>query len=139
MDDWIPEYCLKILHTGSRVVCNPPPTDTDDDYLLLVDPLTLPGLEDRLTAEGFKIGGSFGAGRRVLEEWPDLNFARTKRDKAKIFRSYKKKELNYIVTCSLEYFEEFTHATQLAKHLNLLKKPDRIALFHAIVFNEWTD
>ena len=21
------------LHTGSRVICNPPPTDTDDDYL----------------------------------------------------------------------------------------------------------
>jgi len=24
-------------HCGSRVTCNPPPIDTDDDYLILID------------------------------------------------------------------------------------------------------
>lgn len=78
---------LDILHTGSRVICSPPPTETDDDYLLLVDKAALGPLEDRLKKLGFKPGGSkyYTSNPPELEEFPELGVE----NKGQLFRSYK--------------------------------------------------
>ncbi len=179
---WWAEYCVEILPTGSRVICDPAPKDTDEDFLLLVDKSVLKPLEERLEKEGFKVGGSnhttklrFTLGtivsdtpglgvtysyrdweettirseensawvkyiyrgpspqKQPLQEWPDFRDP----DKTGLFNSWKKGDLNLIVTCSSEYFENFTKATKLATYLNLMTKGDRIALFEGICFDKW--
>lgn len=82
-------YFIDALHTGSRVICNPPPEDTDDDYLFLVDKALLDKFVGRLESLGFKVGGSghYSASPPELEEYPDP--AETE-NKGRFFRSYKK-------------------------------------------------
>lgn len=83
-------YYISALHTGSRVICTPPPEDTDDDYMLLVDKDLLGKLENHLLELGFKLGGSGHNPNQhyiPMEEYPDP--IETK-DKSRFFRSYKK-------------------------------------------------
>ena len=112
------------LHTGSRVICNPPPTDTDDDYLFLLGEGTVQALEAALVRDNWKLGGSFGTKRLSARE--DIF-------DPKNFSCWRKGDKNLILTCSDEYFTRFSNATMLAKKLNLLKKEDRVTLFEAIV------
>lgn len=76
-------------------------------------------------------------------------------DMSRVFHSWKKRQseerkstlgaiyihqlpdLNIIVTCNEEYFEDFTRATFLAKALNLTKKEDRVILFEALTRDVW--
>lgn len=108
------EYC------GSRVTCDPPPTDTDLDILILtLDMLTL----DRFLIDNdWTLGGS-----RIVDEVnkisPDDRFS-----------SYTKNEVNLIVTTSFVFMNKFKLATEVSKALNLMRKDDRIVLFQAIVY-----
>lgn len=180
------EFVLEGLNTGSRVICNPPPVDTDDDYLFLVDTAAIKSLEEKLVEEGFIQAGSMDPNNEIeyqylwsknnsgeihedifhtdtgypigyktgtytllsitplpkkstqaknLEEWPD--YQNLGENHSHLFHSWKKDQLNFILTASLEYFENFYRATILAKKLNLLKKEDRITLFEAIVNDRW--
>lgn len=131
---WWLDYCLRCIHTGSRVICNPPVTDTDDDYLLLVD-ITLAGkLVTDLIEDGYKVGGSM-AQIRPLKEYP--NIEDIDRDDG-VFQSFKKGDVNVIVTASAEYFENFVKATFLCKKLNLLEKHDRVEVFQSICCDSWS-
>lgn len=101
--------------TGSRYICNPPPTDTDNDTVVLVKSLHESAGE--LTRDGWTIDGNYGPD----EEWISL-----------------KKEIdgvkeNYIMMQNLERYGKWVTATELAKKLNLLEKTDRIAVFDVIV------
>jgi hypothetical protein len=104
-----------IYPVGSRVTCNPPPSDTDEDWLVHV----LHVDTEALVAAGFKQDGSpqFYAGN----------------DNGG-FRSWRRDELNVITTQSAEFFWRFVTATDLAKRFNLLAKADRIALFQAVLY-----
>lgn len=133
-EKWWLEYCLRCIHTGSRVICNPPVLDTDDDYLLLVD-ISLAGkLTTDLLKDGYKIGGSM-AKVQLLKEYPTIEDV--DRDDG-VFQSFKKDNTNVIVTASEEYFENFVKATFLCKRLNLFKKQDRIEVFQSICCDSWT-
>jgi hypothetical protein len=103
--------------TGSRVICDPAPTDTDEDYISFVtdDNKARSGLENL----GYK-----------LEGLPDFY---TGNDNGG-FRSYRKGSVNLITTPDLEFYNLFVTATALAKRFNLLDKGDRIALFQAILY-----
>ena len=107
----------KIAPVGSRVTCDPPPEDTDEDYLILSNSPAETGAS--LEKNGFKQDGS-----------PEFY---TGNDNGG-FRSYRRGNLNVIVTGSTEFFELFMTATALAKRFNLLAKDDRIALFQAILY-----
>ena len=106
---------IAIEPVGSRVTCSPPPDDTDEDWLLLVqsDPST------RFAALGFGQDGS-----------PEFY---TGNDEGG-FRSWRKGDLNVVTTQDPEFFERFLLATHLAKRFNLLVKADRIALFQAVLY-----
>ena len=114
MDALIALGCT-IRRVGSRVTCNPAPTDTDEDFLALVPfDVTSFMAQDGFTQEGepqFYTGNDNGG-----------------------FRSFRKGTMNIVTTESEEFFDRFMTATALAKRFNLLAKADRIALFQAVLY-----
>lgn len=108
------------LHTGSRVICNPAPTDTDDDWIILVGEGGEKFVKSELEKDGFELGGSFDQD----ESGGD-------------FYSYKKGDLNIILTTDEDFIQNSRRATLLCRELNLLKKEDRITVFRAIREDEW--
>lgn len=110
---------LKIVAVGSRVTCNPPPTDTDEDYLVLVD-------EDfeyeTLIDHGWDLGGS-----EILDasEMDETNFQSFKNSDSSV---------NYIITDNEDFFDQFIYASNVSKKLNLLEKRQRVDLFQIILY-----
>lgn len=104
-----------IAAVGSRITCNPPPQNTDEDWLALCFEDPKPALE----AAGFVQDGN-----------PEFY---TGNDDGG-FRSWRLGDVNVITTESPEFYEKFLAATHLAKRFNLLQKNDRIALFQAVLY-----
>lgn len=103
------ECVIQKWATGSRYICNPAPTDTDNDTVFLVNGFH--PWDDMLKAEGFEPCGDYAG-----EE----------------FEAYRKGEENYIITEDPEFFLSYVKATEAAKALNLLEKEDRIKLFQTV-------
>lgn len=122
--DFLQGKCLKFELVGSRVTCDPAPTDTDQDVLVLAD-LNTWGLhlEPLLVTSGFEKGGSdCGDVAGYMGNTP-LSF-----------QSFTFGELNLIVTFDPEFYRRFMAATGVSRALNLLNKPDRILLFQAVLY-----
>lgn len=146
LQDYI-NHSLRALHTGSRVICNPPVMDTDDDYLLLIEAGHQWRIIEALLQEGFIRGGSLETTEsHPLMMSPDYEY----RDMGEVFQSYKKTThdifgfappytLNIILTADESYFDNFYYATVAAKRLNLLNKADRVALFNGVCFDDWPE
>lgn len=101
---------IKIIPVGSRATCDPAPENTDIDYLVLVKKRTCPvGWE--LDTGGVHYEPSEGE-----------------------FNSWRKGNVNLIVTDSYFFYDKFVVATKLAKRFNLLDKRDRIALFQGVLY-----
>jgi hypothetical protein len=113
-------HALSITPVGSRVTCNPAPTDTDRDWLVLVDKVNESALWDYLSTNQWEIGGSLP---------DDMN--NTPADD--VFMSFTKGVEN-ITTTSTSFHRRFLAATSIAKRLNLMDKADRIALFQAVLY-----
>lgn len=109
-------FALARVPVGSRVTCNPPPTDTDEDYLVLVDNLDLSMALKAMQEEGWEMGTEFS-----VDHQPE-------------FYSLGKGNVNVILTDSQHWFDRFLLATRVATKLNLLNKDDRITLFQAILY-----
>jgi hypothetical protein len=102
---------------GSRVTCDPAPTDTDEDWLLTV-------ASTLLAVEVGKWLVSYG--------WvKEGTTARYSNDKD--FISYRAGELNFIVTSNPEFSKNFKLATGVCKQMNILEKEDRRNIFEAIM------
>ena len=133
----ISEMVDRMVPVGSRVTCDPAPTDTDEDYLLLVAPNGLeldPKYDDRYYAlerylheHGWTRGGSLPAEIGVTIP-PEQRF-----------ESWTFDEINLILTTSNIFYQRFLAATAVAKRLNLLNKPDRIALFQAVLYGAYDE
>ncbi len=108
------------IPVGSRVTCNPPPTDTDADFLILLKadaPLYL--LDAALTPAGWALGGT---------AQDDENF-----------ESYTRGEDNLLFTTSYVFYSRFIAATSVAKRLNVMEKSDRKSLFQAVLYSNACD
>ena len=117
----IPSYLYKVsFPTGSSYICNPPVTNTDVDEMFLVDDLQ--EVNFQLTGLGWKKCG--------LDD--DEKYS----DKPSHWAAYRKENMNALLTTNLKYFMDFFKATEEAKHLNLLNKEDRVALFQKILGEE---
>lgn len=109
------------FESGSRVICDPPPTDTDHDFVIYTD--------------------SKSESRRELEA---LGYTRSNKDyKASktdpfamynSFDSYRHtdNDHNLIVVFGTGDFKRWKVATQLATLLNVTDKDKRVALFRAV-------
>ena len=104
--------------TGSRVMCDPPPDNTDQDVVVLVscDPIEL----QQVLGVGWEMEGSCNNSTE--------------------FFSYRSAdgEYNLITTSKQSFYDKFVAATSLARDRNLLDKKDRIALFRQILYGEVT-
>jgi hypothetical protein len=110
-----------VVPVGSRVTCNPPPTDTDEDYLVLVS-------DRRQAVEALKhLGFEPSLDPQKLEDYERMNMTAQWE-----FTSLWFGDVNYIVTESHFFFERFLTATHICKALNLLDKKDRIMVFEAV-------
>lgn len=116
MDDELKKiFRFGCVPVGSRITCNPAPTDTDADFLCL----DVGDCSETLKNLGFTQDGS-----------PEFY---TGNDNGG-FRSFRKGDLNLIVTRDQTFFDLFLTATHLAKAFNLLQKDQRIALFQAVLY-----
>jgi len=107
---------VKMEYVGSRVTCNPPPTDTDEDVLLLTDDLTM------LIADCIEVG--FTRDGTHTASYPTG------------FVSLRNGTMNFIVTDDEEFYKKFMLATHVCKFLNLQGKLDRICVFQAILYGK---
>lgn len=121
-------FITSITPVGSRVTCDPAPTDTDRDWLVLVQKDQENALWQFLSENQWEIGGSL----------PDDENNTPVDDR---FYSFTKGVENVIVTSSELFHRRFIAATSVAKVLNLLEKKHRIALFQAVLYankaNPW--
>lgn len=113
---------VTLTPVGSRVTCSPIPPDADEDYLVLSSADVTPTLYTIITQDGWKFGGS------VIEDSANTVPVGER------FESFTVGDLNLIVTHSEIFHRRFLAATAVAKRLNLLAKPDRIALFQAVLY-----
>jgi len=109
---------------GSRVTCNPPPTDTDYDILVYV-PHDLPAPGGSLLC--------FESSWSPPSDWKKEGFTGDSMYPDG-FESYRKGDVNLIITRNPDFWDRFIAATHVAKRLNLLNKDDRIALFQAVLY-----
>lgn len=121
---------LRAMLCGSRVTCVPAPTDTDQDVIVLVRDIDATAcrkggrsyrryadeVERPLADAGFECGGS-GADDDDFESWT-------------------KGDINLILTADPDFYRRFVAATTVARHLNVLGKEDRKALFRAVLYGE---
>lgn len=108
------ECIIRSYPTGSRYICNPPPTDTDNDTVILVN-------------------GYYDWENILLDDgWEDCGKEYAFPNSECQFKAFRKGEENYIVTEEPDFYLSYVKATEGAKALNLLKKEDRVALFDAI-------
>lgn len=112
--DNIEDFCIACVPVGSRVTCNPPPTDTDQDILCLVEPELAGALREWLDQKGWELEGEYG-------NLSDFDSYRGDVDGT---------EYNLILTESTDWFDRFMDATFECKKLNVMDKPGRIAVFN---------
>lgn len=109
---------------GSRITCSPPPVDTDQDYLVEIIDVSQSNVArvvHDLSSHGFKWEGS--------EHYQSA---------AGDFMSWRRDDINLIVTANHAFAERHRSATYVCTRLNLLHKPDRTALFQAVLYgNKW--
>jgi hypothetical protein len=107
---------VKMEYVGSRITCNPAPTDTDEDVLLLTDDL-----------------------ETLIGDCIEVGFTRDGDTKASYpvgFVSLRNGSMNFIVTDDEEFYKKFMLATHVCKSLNVMEKSNRIVVFHAILYDE---
>lgn len=122
MDVWekLSSQVSEMNAVGSRVTCNPAPTDTDEDWLIL----SSADLKQPLTELGFTQEGS-----------PEFYTGRSDGS----FQSWRRGNINIVTTPDYHFYQKFMTATYLAKRFNLLRKVDRIALFQAVLYGVRTE
>ena len=116
---------IDVFLCGSRETCNPIPTNTDIDYMILVKPNCMFGVNVNLEVSDFDLGGSLVIDERTINR--------------NLFWSFTKGDLNLLITEDINYFNKFKQATALAKSLNLLDKGDRITLFQAVLYDNFPE
>ena len=109
-------FVLCATPTGSRRICNPPPEGSDIDWIVLAESEKL---YSWLISQGWEMEGDY-----VFSETVDEGD----------FRSFRKEEINLIVTSKRDFYNAFSLATKVARRLNLLEKKDRVVLFQAILY-----
>lgn len=107
------DYAKSYQMTGSRYICDPAPSDTDEDYIALVSLNRIP--------QFINAGFDLNTDTELYDDCPD-------------FYAFRAGEFNIIIVAEPEMYRRWVDATEQAKALNLLAKPDRIALFQKVLY-----
>ena len=114
---------ISIEPVGSRVTCDPPPTDTDEDWLVLVRDADFGRITGSLAEAGFDLdnpGQHYRPELSTFNSWRGPN------------------SLNLIITADAEWHRRFRAASFVAKRLNVMAKADRVALFQAVLYGNFS-
>jgi hypothetical protein len=122
MHEDIKQYVAKIIPSGSRVICNPAPVDTDEDFVVLIQCREAIDFVEHMQSLGYSQDGC--ETYDILVELEEQGG----------WASFKKDTTNYIVTMDEKFFDKWVLATNIAKRLNLLNKEDRVKLFQFILY-----
>lgn len=101
------------FQTGSRVICNPPVVDTDEDYVFIWSAETDKRLRD--------------AGYVVSQEAEGKKYGNSS-----VLQAYRKGNVNLIAVHNEASYELWYLATRVATKLNLLDKQQRVMLFQLL-------
>ena len=106
----LPFPIVGIEPAGSRYTVNPPPTGTDEDWIVLIPEGAdlFEGAVEPLDEACWKYGGS------AIE------------DESAVHTTFRDGDVNLIITNSREYFRRFIIARDICKQLNLVRKEDRV-------------
>lgn len=116
--------CMNMV--GSRYTVDPPPTDTDEDWLVLIP------------EKHFKNGKAISF---LIENGFDLDnpSAHYRADEG-LFNSWRGPEnTNILITANRNFHNRFLAATSLAKKYNLKTRPERVELFQAVLYGTISD
>lgn len=117
--EWFVQNGADITPVGSRVTCDPPVMDTDEDYLILTTEKVL----QKWLAESLSLGFDLDdRSKHYRVEDNDFNSWRGSEN------------INLIVTASRCFYDRFVCASSIAKELNLHSKADRIMLFQGVLY-----
>lgn len=105
--------CEEFAYVGSRVTCNPAPTDTDRDILVLCVEGEMGELVERIMQAGGSVCGDADYGDTMIP----LRLG----------------EDNFLVTEDEEYYHHFRAVTAAVRFLNIMDKPTRHAIFSALL------
>lgn len=120
--EFLEKYATSIIPVGSRVTCNPAPTDTDEDWLVLIPSSKLDNAINELDERGFQL------------EHPSSHYEPSNNE----FNSWRGPDkVNLIITRYWQFKENFLLATKVCSKLNLMNKQDRITLFQAILYGRF--
>jgi len=111
--------CMNMV--GSRYTVDPPPTDTDEDWLVLI------------SEKHFKDGQALGI---LTENHFRLdNPSEHYRADESMFNSWRGPEnTNILITANRDFHNRFLAATSLAKKYNLTPRSARVELFQAVLY-----
>jgi hypothetical protein len=112
----VPDGIKMCAPTGSRYICDPPPMDTDEDYVVLVQSFT--EYAQNLLDQGWTV--------TVDDEAYD---SLSDGEDAYSFITARKGEMNLIIYAHQKGFDRFVAATEVSKRMNLLDKGDRVQVF----------
>lgn len=116
-------YATRHQLVGSRITCNPPPVDTDQDVLVLISEENADYFVSKMKNAGFDVELGEGYAEDALNSGEEDRF-----------QSYRLGDVNLIVTVDEKFYARFAAATDMAKRANLLDKEERIALFQAVLY-----
>lgn len=108
-----------IYQTGSSVICNPPVTDTDIDYVIYTNEEVK--LDTFLKCEGFT---------KSCEDKEEYDLEKEG------FTCYRRENINLIVLNDRKWYLKWVLATKVARKLNLKVKADRVMLFKSFLYDE---
>jgi hypothetical protein len=151
----LPAYLENLVElwepVGSRVTCNPPPTDTDQDILVLLPKENLEVFNQELYANKWTscsdreetdsppvppVGSSsdvWWAWGEAMNKWEATQDTYGTLADGESFESWRKEDINLIVTLDPEWFDKMMEACEVCKALNVMSKAERIAIHSKIV------
>ena len=127
----------RVLATGSRVICSPPPTDTDEDWVVQIShPHRRIIFKQFLLADGWEecVGEGYD---ECSELGLDIELPAGEETGTEMgFFAFRKGEYNIILIKNHYSFRLWATATALAKGFNLTEKEQRVHLFRTILYGE---
>ena len=117
---------IGVIPSGSRIICSPAPTDTDEDWLVRVAHGDIQSVCDSLLSQGFEFAGSMIGSEQKVSLTLD-------------FWSFIRGTLNLIITTNINFFSKFHLATKICTTMNVLSKRDRVMIFEALIHGTYVD
>jgi len=107
--------------TGSQAICEPPPAESDTDYLVFAP-------SEKACSDAVATAAEHDFNWEGSEHYQHCAL--------NTFMSWRKEKLNLIITRNEDFAQKHRLATKVCKKLNLLNKDHRITVFQAILYGK---